>query len=78
VITPGTATYDATSAVADFGGLLTGTLKFGRSTWLKNISVPLWPRSGLLGARSFTITITGVSPSMSVTRAVGRGTILDP
>jgi hypothetical protein len=78
VITPGSATYNATGGGADFGGALTGTLKFGRSTWLKNIAVPLWPKSGLQGARSFTVTITGVTPGVNVARAVGRGTIVDP
>jgi len=78
-ITPGSATYNASAdGVADFGGALTGTLQFGRTTYMKSISVPVWPKGDTEGDKSFTVAITVVNPDVAVTRATGTETITDP
>jgi len=80
-ITPGTATHSSSaSGGGDFGGPLSGTLKFNRSTWRKNVSVPIWSAADIDVDvdKTFTITLTGVNPAgVTVARATGTGTILD-
>jgi hypothetical protein len=75
----GSATYSAApEGGGDFGGALAGTLKFGRSTWIKNLVVPVWPKSESGANTSFTVTLTGVDAAgVTVLRATGTGTILD-
>jgi hypothetical protein len=74
-ISPGSATHSSSATGGgDFGGALTGTLNFSRSTWLRNVTVPIWPQSGTEGTETFTITLTGVNSA--IMRATGTATIL--
>jgi glucose/arabinose dehydrogenase len=56
------------------GGLIAGTLRFGRTTRLRNISVPIGPS---VDATSFTVTLDAVgAPVVRIDRATGTARIV--
>ena len=77
-VSAGSATFSSTpDGGGDFGGSLSGSLKFGKGTPVVNISIPVWPRSASGPDKSFTVTISGAPAGVSIVRATGTGTILD-
>ena len=79
-IAPGSATYSAKAiGGGEFGGKLSGTITFSSTATLRNLSVPIWPDLIPDADHQFTITLSGLSGSgVTLIRATGTGTILDP
>jgi glucose/arabinose dehydrogenase len=79
-VTPGSATYSSKAAGGgEFGGKLTGTVTFASNQTLRQISLPIWPDLISDADHQLTITLSALSGSgVTLTRATGTGTILDP
>jgi glucose/arabinose dehydrogenase len=79
-VTPGTATYSSKkTGGGEFGGKLTGTITFPVNATLRNITLPIWPDATHDADHTFTITLSGLTGSgVTMLRATGTGTILDP
>jgi glucose/arabinose dehydrogenase len=79
-ITPGSASYSTkASGGGEFGGKLTGTVKFIPDATLRSISVSIWPDLTADADHQFTIALSGlVGSGVTLIRATGTGTVLDP
>jgi hypothetical protein len=78
-ITPDTAIYSTkATGGGDYGGKVSGTLKFGTLSLLKSVSIPIWPAANPHTNETFTITLSGVSGTgVTLIRSTGTATLLD-
>jgi glucose/arabinose dehydrogenase len=78
-LTPGTATYTKKATGGEIGGKLSGTLAFKAGVTHKDISVTVWPDLLPDADHQFTITLSDeTGATVTVIRATGTGTLLDP
>jgi len=78
-VTPGTATYSAkVTGGGEFGGKLSGTLTFANMATTRNLSFPVWPDISPDANHTFTVTLTGASPSVTRIRSSGTVTLINP
>jgi glucose/arabinose dehydrogenase len=79
-ITPGSAPYSSkASGGGEFGGKLTGTVTFAANKTSRSVSVPIWPDLIDDADHQFTVTLSGLNGGgVTLVRATGTGTILDP
>ena len=78
-----TATYGKTATgTSDFGGASSGTIAFpllasGQTALVKTISIPIWADTRIEPDETFTITLDTPNGPVTITRAVGTGTIVN-
>jgi hypothetical protein len=80
-VTPKTTTYSAKATGGDFGGALTGTLKFavvaGKTPVAKDLTFPIWADPHSDATETFTITLSGLSGTgVTLIRPTATVTIL--
>jgi Calx-beta domain len=87
VPTPVTVTYTVTPATApystkatgggEFGGKLTGTVTFSANALVRTVSWPVWPDLVPDDDHTFTVTLSNVTPGVTIARPTGTVTLLD-
>jgi glucose/arabinose dehydrogenase len=76
-LTPGSATHSPkATGGGDYGGKVTGTISFSGSATLRSVNVPIWPSLVAEPDESFTVTLSNVTPGVTVLRPTGTLTIV--
>jgi hypothetical protein len=76
-VNPNTATYSAkATGGGDFGGKLTGTITFSTTATLRQLNIPIWPSLVVEPDATFTVTLSGAPPGITMLRSTGTVNIL--